>query len=157
MEEKGQLLQQFHNWVNLVHILEDQEAALWNTPIAEGKWTVRDVVSHIMHWDMYFLNEAIVKIVQNQPVSSKHLDYDEFNEQAREIGRKISLARLAEQSIELREQIMHHITSMTEEQYDGIYMDEDGNNFGVAAYLQDFIEHDQHHMRQIMNLLKQLT
>ncbi|GGH22440.1 DinB family protein [Paenibacillus segetis] len=157
MEEKAQLLQQFHNWVNFVHMLEDRETALWNTPIAEEKWAVRDVVSHIMHWDMYFLNEAIVKIAHNQPVTSKHLDYDEFNEQACELGRKISLTKLAEQTIEVRKQIIEHITSMTEEQYDGIYMDEDGNNFGIVAFLQDFIEHDQHHMKQIMNLLKQLT
>lgn len=157
MEEKGQLLEQFQNWVNFVHMLEDQEASLWNTPIAAGKWTVREVVSHIMHWDMYFLNEAIVKITQNQPVTSKHLDYDEFNEQAREIGRKTNIPRLVEQAIQYREEIMNHINSMTEEQYDGIYMDEDGNDFGVATYLQDFIWHDQHHMKQIMNLLRQIA
>lgn len=154
MVEKEQLLHQFHDWVNFVPMLNDRDAGLWNSPIAEGKWAVRDVVSHIMHWDKYFLNEAIMKIAEEGRVATQHQDFDEFNEQARQIGWQVNINALAEQSIQVREQIIQQISSMSQEQYEGVYMDDDGNDFGLAQYLQDFIWHDQHHMKQIMDLLE---
>lgn len=55
MNDKQQLLNEYSEWIGKVKEFGDLEEGYWNSPIADGKWTVRDVVCHIMRWDEYFL------------------------------------------------------------------------------------------------------
>ncbi|KKO53389.1 DinB family protein [Paenibacillus sp. DMB20] len=152
--EKEQLLEKFGTWIDFVGSLERNSESVWDQPLAEGKWSVRGVVSHIMKWDEYFLNEAILKISRGEPLTSKHLDYDEFNEEARRYGESCPVSRLADETKRLRQELIRHIRSLSEDQYERAYTDGDGNPFELTAYLKDFIWHDEHHIVQISPLLE---
>lgn len=54
MNDKQQLLNEYSEWIGKVKEFGVLEEGYWNSPIADGKWTVRDVVCHIMRWDEYF-------------------------------------------------------------------------------------------------------
>ncbi|WP_054789129.1 MULTISPECIES: hypothetical protein [unclassified Gracilibacillus] len=61
MQKREQLMKEFSELIQFVESLRELDQLTWITPLAEGKWTLRDVVAHIMLWDKYFLEEGIQK------------------------------------------------------------------------------------------------
>lgn len=49
------------------------EDADWEAPLEAGKWSLQDVLCHIMLWDKYFYEEALVKIQEGLPLTAAHL------------------------------------------------------------------------------------
>jgi Mycothiol maleylpyruvate isomerase N-terminal domain. len=144
------LLKQFEEWNDFVLRMKDAD---WNVPLGEGKWSVHDVVSHIMFWDKYFFEEAIERISNGRQLTLKHLVFDEFNREAAKKGKDLPKEQLIELTLKYRNAILDTIKSMTEDQRSQTYKDADGNDFSVATYLRDFIWHDRHHMRQIEEVI----
>lgn len=151
--EKLQLLDTFKEWITFVTDLARYDERIWNQSIAAGKWSVRDVTAHILRWDIYFYEEAILKVRAGLPLTVKHLNYNEFNEQAKIYSKSTSIAELVHEAASIRERIIDTIAQLADEQYKADYVDADGHAFEVSQYIKDFIWHDQHHMEQIKQLL----
>jgi hypothetical protein len=96
LTEKLQLLEEFNQWVVFVQLLKTQSDELWYLSLDEGKWSIREVVSHIMNWDKYFLEEAINKITTKSIVTVKHINFDEFNNKAKIYGKSTSISEIKE-------------------------------------------------------------
>lgn len=154
MSEKLQLLNEYSEWMGRVREFAEQDEAYWNCPISEGKWTVRDVVCHIMRWDEYFYEEAIAKISTGASLTVKHLDYDQFNDEARRYAKTLSTEALVDQTIIARERLVRAIEALPETAYDQRYTDGDGHPFEVAQFMRDFIWHDKHHLAQLDEVLQ---
>lgn len=153
IESKEQLLDQFSEWISYVKKLEGYGEGVWNQEIAEGKWSLRELVSHMMLWDKYFFETAIEKIFKEERLTLQHQNYDDFNDSAKAYGNRTSIMELSEQSIYIREQIIQYIRNLPEEVYLASYMDT-GDPFHIPQYLKDFIWHDQHHMSQVDDFIK---
>jgi uncharacterized damage-inducible protein DinB len=151
--EKPQLLEEFKQWILFVEALQQRDESVWNTPIAEGKWTIREIVSHILLWDKYFLDESINKISIKSSLTNQDIDFNEFNYAAKIYGRITSIDALVEEAITYRGQIIKQIEAFSDDEYLNVYIDGDGSPFEVPQYLKDFIWHDQHHMVPINNLI----
>nr|WP_144929304.1 DinB family protein [Paenibacillus bovis] len=82
MQSKEELLNGFSALISFVKSIRDLDDETWVSPIAEGKWTTRDIIAHIMLWDKYFLENAIERITNRKVISAKHLDFNEFNKEA---------------------------------------------------------------------------
>lgn len=145
------LLKQFEEWNDFVTKIIDSD---WKTPLDDGKWGIHDVVNHIMFWDKYFLEEAIMPIIHGEELTVRHLDYDQFNQKSTEFGRYQNKDNLMKLTKNVRIQILEAIKSMNEDQISAEYIDADGNKFTVETYVKDFIWHDRHHMNQIEAVLK---
>ena len=52
----------FSKLISFADQLRDMDENTWVTPYKPGKWTIRDIVTHIALWDQYFLENAIQKI-----------------------------------------------------------------------------------------------
>ncbi|XEC96559.1 DinB family protein [Paenibacillus tarimensis] len=150
--EKLNEFQRFIDFVKSIAILDEQ---FWNTSIGPGKWTVKEIIAHIMLWDKYFLEEAIEKIATKRPLTVKHLDFDTFNENAMTYSRNIRVEELVLDTIRYRAQIIDLIRSIPEEDIYFEHIDGDGNIFTINEYLKGFIAHDQQHQSQIESLLHQ--
>ncbi|OAB47029.1 DinB family protein [Paenibacillus antarcticus] len=152
MESRDQLLEQFSEWIGCIMKLNEYDEDVWNEEIAERKWTLREIVSHMMLWDKYFFETAIEKIYKEEKLTIIHQDFDEFNDNAKEYGKRTNIKQLIEQSMNIREQIIQHIRKLSEEAYLASYLDS-GEPFHIPQYLQDFIWHDQHHMGQLNDFI----
>lgn len=155
-KEMEHLLQTFEEWTIFVRTLTHLEEKIWNSSLEAGKWTIKSIVSHIMLWDRYFYKEAIEKIALNQPITLKHLDFDEFNRKAVEYGKRTETTEIVDKAITYRHKIMNDIRGLTEEQLQQTYLDAEGNVFYIPQYLKDFIWHDQHHMGPLIKYLASL-
>lgn len=152
--ELKELLNTFEEWITFAQSLQDQSQDIWKSSIEPGKWTIKDIVCHIMLWDKYFYDEAIHKIATDKPVTLNHIDFDEFNKEAVIYAKTISIEELIEKSVFYRECIIADIRSMPEQLTNHNFIDGDGNIFNVTQYLKDFIWHDQHHLIPLKEYLK---
>lgn len=148
-KEMEQLLQAFEEWTLFVKTMTHLEEKVWNSSLEEGKWTIKSIVSHMMLWDRYFYKEAIEKIALDQPITLKHIDFDEFNRKAVEYANRTETSEIVDKAVTYRHKIMNDIRGLSEEQIHHTYMDAEGNVFYIPQYLKDFIWHDQHHMEPL--------
>ncbi|OUS76104.1 hypothetical protein B1748_14940 [Paenibacillus sp. MY03] len=152
-----EMVEEFKSFINFVQDLKKIDEEHWNRPLSEGKWTLKDVISHIMLWDKYFYEEGIKKIKLGQPVSVRHLNFDEFNANAREYAKTQSRDQIIDQFLEYRKKIISDISGLPEEDYIKAYKDGDTKKFSIRGYLRGFISHDKHHKKQIEKYIKSLT
>ncbi|MFB9330302.1 DinB family protein [Paenibacillus aurantiacus] len=153
MVSREQLLHDFAALIPFAESLRELEEAAWTAPVAADKWAVRDIVSHIMLWDKYFLEEAIERITQGEPLTVRHLDYDAFNQDAVTFAATRSPKVILDLAIRFRSEIIRQLTMLGEERAARLYVDADGHPFEVKQYVTDFIAHDAHHMAQIRRFL----
>jgi uncharacterized damage-inducible protein DinB len=149
LQEKQQLLDEFSTLISFVQSLRELQDEIWVTPIAEGKWTPRDIVAHIMRWDQYFLEEGIRKMASGQPVTIQQLDFNEFNRKAVKYAEQTSKQEIIDQTISYRNELLRHLESLSDVTFTAEHIDGDGNPFSAQTYLLDFIPHDVHHIDQL--------
>ncbi len=152
--ELENLLELFGEWFDFLESIKGLNQETWNSSIEQGKWTIKDIICHIMLWDKYFYEEAINKIVGGEKLTLKHLNYDGFNSKAITYARTITTDELIEEAIYYRERIINGIRTLSKEVVDQEYIDGDGNVFYIPQYLKDFIWHDQHHVHPLKEYLK---
>jgi uncharacterized damage-inducible protein DinB len=148
---KADLLEQFAEWLLFMEQLKTINERQWSSPLNKGKWSIRDIVSHIMLWDRFFHEGSIDKIASGHPLSlhMTGMDFNEFNHHAIEFSRKQQKNDLIEQSKAIRSTIITQLEQIDSSDYHKEYIDGDGNPFVIYEYLLDFIGHDWHHTRQI--------
>lgn len=146
-------IKKYQGFISYVKSLRNLNEEMWTSPIAENKWSVRDIIGHIMIWDKYILEEAIIKINSNQPVTVQDVNIDEFNKNAVEYVKTKDQDEIINQTIHYRKELIETLMLLSEEQFFNNYIDSSGNNFSVNSFLEDFIPHDDHHKRQIEEFL----
>ncbi|MDR0268419.1 DinB family protein [Paenibacillus sp.] len=153
MNTKQEKLQAFAELIEFAESLDRLPEEQWAGPIAEGKWSPRDIISHIMLWDKYFLEHAVRPMAEHQPLTMENLDFNEFNCNAAAYGLTQSKNDLIRQTVEVRKELLEVIESIPESEFDYKH---DGK-LSVDEYLVDFYEHDQHHIAQINTYLAELA
>lgn len=153
MPEKQELLKEFSNLCTYVESLRNIKPEKWIAPIAEGKWSIRDIVAHMMLWDQHFLEEAIQKLAQQAPLTLKHLDFDDFNSNAVEFAKTKSKDEIIDLTIRYRTEIINHLSSLSDEAFTAEHLDGDGQPFTAQQYVLDFLWHDNHHVKQMVEFL----
>lgn len=148
-----EMVEEFKSFIDFVQELKTLNEEHWNSPISEGKWTLKDVITHIMLWDKYFYEEGIEKIKLGQSVTVRHLNFDEFNASAREYAKSQTSDAIINQFMEYRNNIINDISGLQEEDYIRAYKDGDRKKFSIRGYLRGFIPHDKHHKKQIEKYL----
>lgn len=152
VNNKKQMLANLAAWIPFVESLGAIEERKWTAPLGEGKWAVRDVVSHIMLWDKYFWESAVAKLGTGEPLTLENLGFEAFNRNATVYGRTIDRDALVRESAEVRSAIVAKLGVIPEEQYE-MRFQAVGCTFQINEYLVDFIGHDGHHRRQIEAVL----
>jgi len=151
-----EMVEEFKSFIQYVEGLRSIKEENWNLPISDGKWTLKDIISHIMLWDKYFYEEAIQKVKLKESVTVRHLNFDEFNSNAIEYAKTQSVDDIIGKCIEYRSKIIEDISELTEEEYLKEYKDGDKKKFSIRGYLRGFIPHDKHHKKQIDRFIKEL-
>lgn len=146
-------VKQFESWIDFIESIRGISEQKQLTPLAEGKWAVRDVIAHMVKWDEFFWEHAIRPISEHKPLTYHSLDYNAFNQEAMRICREMEWQQLLNETVEIRRTLAQAVKGIGESQYEDVHHDADGKPFTILAYLEDFIHHDAHHRRQIENVL----
>jgi len=155
MVNKQELIGSMSELISSVESLRQLDEQKWESPIAEGKWAIRDIISHIALWDEYFYNQAIHRIVTSESIDLPQLDFETFNQDAITYAAAKTQDQLINQVIRHRNEILQALQQVPTEAFDTSYPTLQGTSFLLTEYVDDFVGHDQHHLRQIDSFLQQ--
>jgi len=153
MIRKNELIQQMEPYLDFIKSLASVSDAAWTSPLAEGKWRVCDVVSHMMLWDRRFMETMIEPVALGTKLTYKSTDFHAFNHGAAVYASQVSQEQLLREALRVREQILAYLRGIPEALYAESFEDGDGNPFTLPVYIGDFAEHDRHHSGQVRQLL----
>lgn len=134
--------------------LGDVTAADLLSPMAEGKWSVQEVVAHIMTYDESFLLSVVLEIESGgTPRVPDPADNQSFNEKAAALGRALTKAQLLSRAATARRELVDHLQRLPLEPRRA---GEQGPAVADLVELldRDFVAHDDHHVEQVRRYLQ---
>ncbi len=138
--------------------LRDMDDTVWLAPIAEGKATVAEIVSHLKNWDHYLIHTIIPSIKNGEGMVFP--DFDSFNREAYDYARSgIAKNRLLEEFKQTRLQLI--AIMLTEPDVASKHVTANGaancphtgTPYSLLYIIHEFIEHDMHHKNQILSVI----
>jgi uncharacterized damage-inducible protein DinB len=131
---------EFNSWVVTLNKLD---ADLWTKPIAEGKWSISEIVSHIMNWDNHIISQILPSVRQGKEISFPPIDT--YNQKASDYAKSgITQTDLIEEVIRTREHLVTQLMEMPDDLYNS-----EVNNYSLAFLIKEFVKHDNEHKAQI--------
>ncbi|MFC4713863.1 DinB family protein [Planococcus dechangensis] len=151
--EQQQILQAFKEYEiymeSLVKTLSESDDA--HKPIADGKWSIAQMVKHLAEWDRFIRSERLPHMN-----AGAHLDglpdVDAFNRQAIDKANTLSFPDIISEAIEERRILGRELAAFSQEQWHAVfYVSQKPMTLG--QYFAGIIQHDAHHFKQIDDFL----
>ncbi|GGG76107.1 DinB family protein [Paenibacillus radicis (ex Gao et al. 2016)] len=153
--EKYELIAKCGTLVEFVTKLDIYEEQVWLTALGSDKWSIKEVIGHLIRWDKYFYDTTIEPIVTNNPITmSEADDVIAFNTAAAAWALSQTEADLIGALTKSRKAITDALQTVPEEDYSKLHTDAEGNTFTLEQFIQDIISHDQHHTTQIVQAIE---
>jgi uncharacterized damage-inducible protein DinB len=145
LEEIKEHYAKFDGWIESLRNLNESE---WHSPLAEGKWTVAAVVSHLLFWDKYSLEERFPRFKEGAILPS-YPDFQLVNDRASEYAAKTaSKDRILDELLDVRKEFHSNLGQMDHDRLAVSFKISD-HQLTIGTYFADFIWHDLHHQKQI--------
>lgn len=151
-QNKEEILMHYENSIhfikNLVNLTEEQ----WRTPIAQGKWTIAEVIGHIEPWDQFLLNQRLPYLFEDA-VLPKGPEVEVVNHHSSIKSKVQKKEEVISGLIAVRRSLVIVMNNIE----DGLWEREikvNQTTLTVTGYLKGFVEHDEHHFKQIQTVLK---
>jgi hypothetical protein len=140
----------FQEWLLSLNELDDK---VWFAPIAKGKWSTAAIISHLLSWDRYSFTERF-PVFQQDAQLERFPNFQEVNNAAKEYAHSgISKKQLIDEILKEREHYFQLIEKLGDNRLDISFSIGD-HRLTVGEYFIDFIGHDLHHQKQIMEVIK---
>lgn len=149
MTKSQLLIGQLQDLTSFLISLRKTDSSVWTAPIGEGKWSVPDIIAHIMAWDMNLIEKIIPKLLRRELVTlEEDPDVQGFNNRAVEYGRTLNQEQLLDKAIFYRSQIVTQLKELPEDAFLAVIPGT--NSFTLSSFLQNmFVSHDTHHKKQM--------
>jgi hypothetical protein len=154
MRKPKDLISRMQDFCGFLTGLGDVQAEVMLSPMEVGKWSVQEVIAHIMAYDESFLQSVVLQIENGrQPHFADEAENQSFNNWAAAMGRKLTKTQILDRATQARQQLVDHLQRLPIEAFrtkpDG-RIDQD-----LTGLLDtDFVSHDKVHIRQMQKYLK---
>ncbi|GIP15658.1 hypothetical protein J40TS1_13000 [Paenibacillus montaniterrae] len=134
-----------------IAMLKNVEEQKMLDSVKEGKWSIREIIGHLLYWDKFILEQHIPFMTQGAALTA-FPDHDSHNKEAIQyISRFENIASLFDEFIHTRNQLFNAIESIDR---DVRFTIGSGKRpFSIESYMTIFSKHDIHHLAQIRNKL----
>ncbi|PEB51395.1 hypothetical protein CON65_11070 [Bacillus pseudomycoides] len=158
---ENKIINNFKEYSSWLSTLKDMEEEFWTTPISEGKWTVAEIISHIMNWDKYLLSKILPLVREGKGMEFP--DFDIYNKIASDYAKSgISPIKLLEEAKDKRELLVKELSVMPADKLNehltanGVsHCPHTGMSYSLLYIIKEFVDHDNHHKRQITQFLNE--
>ncbi|MGG4341714.1 DinB family protein [Paenibacillus lautus] len=140
-------MKEFEEFTLYVDSIDEE---LLSVPIAEGKWTVKEVISHLTNWDTYSI-EKMVPYMKDNAILPEFIDHDTHNMVAIEIANNYrDSAALKNDFRETRKKLVSLLNSVGSDI--SFTIGKGKRKYTIDSYAKIFVHHDKKHRKQIENL-----
>ena len=155
MQNATMIVAELRKYSQFLLELRDVDPELLATEMAPGKWSIHDLISHIMMWDRNFVEKTGPGLLAGAPVSlEEDVDPQAFNDRAATYGRTLDHHRLLDEALHYRSDLLSQLSQLPIEAFDKPSQAHD--QMSLATFLQQmFTSHDDHHMTQAESYLDQ--
>ena len=152
--EKGQLLEAFKEYETYLASLNTRVASdeAAHAPIAEGKWSVSEIVAHLGEWDRFMREERLLLMKEGAAIEPLS-DVDAFNRNAVENAQITDLPSILANAQKQRALLLKAIEEMEPEVFKAPFS-VGSHQTNAADYFEGLLSHDAHHRRQIDTFLE---
>ncbi|MGP1907207.1 DinB family protein [Metabacillus sp. JX24] len=155
MKTLDEMYQHYSDFTNWVISLEFTSEELWHHPIDHGKWSVAELISHLISWDRFTLEQRLQNIHMNA-VLDPFPDIEAVNSRAAVYAKSgIGKKALIQEFVKARSAVVEEFRSFTGKECDFKFSIGD-HPFTIAGYMEEFIHHDLHHKAQIDAFLNKM-
>ncbi|MFJ7746814.1 DinB family protein [Peribacillus sp. NPDC097295] len=145
---KKSIIQEKRNLVEWSRSLKDISNELWVKPFYSGSWGTSEVISHLMYWDKFMMENRITYILRNECIPIINIDVEAMNKEAAEYARAgITKEDLLNQFIFVCEELVNLIGKIPEERFFQPLQGKE--HITLSEYLVGMIDHDLKHKIQI--------
>ena len=107
MMGENKIINDFNEYSIWINTLKGMKEELWMAPISEGKWTIGEIISHIMNWDDYLLRETLSSVRDGKGMEFPDFDYNKLASSYAKSG--ISKMKLLEEAKAKRELLVKEL------------------------------------------------
>lgn len=159
ISDSKSILENFRTIIPWINRLVELDDPTWFKPIAEGKASIAEIISHLKNWDRYLITNAIPSAQRGDGIVFP--DFDPFNSVAYEYAKSgISKNQMLDEFCAIRMELYNLLLEIGEDTLrkhataNGVELcPHTGTPYSVLYIIQEFIEHDNHHKNQIDNVL----
>jgi len=162
MNKQNELIQQFGEltvWYSSLPRITPE--ATWYSPIKENKWCTAEIIAHLGRWDEYLITNVLPEAEKQGKVEFPN--HDEYNAVSSAYALSgIVPADLLNQAIETRGRLAGKLDEMTEQQFfqpitvNGYtHCPYTNSIYSIGYLIVEFIQHDDHHRKQVEEFLIQ--
>lgn len=152
MVSKAEILDHHRNVIEFVQALKDLTEDEWRTPIAENKWTVAEVISHLIPWDEFVLYKRIPYLFTDDKLP-KSPEAAIMNAKAASKARKVEKKIIIDKFILGRSNLLKAIDTIPADHWKNELIIGQ-TRLSLLDYLGGLSEHDFHHFEQVKAVLK---
>ncbi|MEZ0479581.1 DinB family protein [Planococcus sp. SSTMD024] len=151
--EQQQVLQAFDEYEVYMESLQKtlSEPADAYKPIADGKWSIAQMVMHLAEWDRFIRSERLPHMTEGAHLEPLP-EVDEFNRRAIDKAETMDFPAIITQAIEERRLLKEQLASATPSQWNAVFYVDD-QDMTMGRYFGDLTKHDAHHFKQINTFL----
>ncbi|MCA1322036.1 DinB family protein [Bacillus tianshenii] len=148
---KSEIIQHHQTFMNFARSLDGLSESQWRAPISHEKWTVAEVIGHLIPWDEFVLHKRIPYFLTGEtlPAAPNPNVMNELGARdARMEEKDVTISRF----LSTRRQLLEEIEQV-EEHYWEQEITIGNTTIKLLDYFADLARHDEHHAAQIKALL----
>ncbi|MDR7250633.1 DinB family protein [Bacillus pumilus] len=135
-------------WIQSLTELTDKE---WRRAIADGKWSIAEIIAHFVPWDEFILHDRL-KEFWNDRALCKAPDVHEMNIQSAERARHEERSETIGRFIAIRTELLQEMKKIEASRWNTSFLIGQ-TELTLSSYFQGLIKHDLHHMEQVKQAL----
>ncbi|MGE7765844.1 DinB family protein [Peribacillus sp. NPDC096540] len=147
--DKKQIIAHYEKSIGWVKSLTNLSEEKWRTQIDKGKWTIAEIIGHLIPWDEFVLNQRRPYLLTQLPISP---NAELINHQASIESKNRSKDETIKLFIAIRKKLINTLNDLSDTLWTQDFII-GKNNISLISYLSGLVEHDIHHFRQIQKVL----
>ncbi|UOQ92597.1 DinB family protein [Halobacillus shinanisalinarum] len=149
--KKQQVIAHLEDSIDWVQSLNQLPEEAWRLPIEQGKWSVAEVIRHLVLWDEFIINKRLPYLFtsQDMPVPP---DVEVMNEKAAIHARNDSKEETVDLFEQTRSELVDRLNDIEDIRYEEA-ISLQASKESLYEYLEGIMQHDVHHFEQIKQVL----
>ncbi|MCY7671890.1 DinB family protein [Bacillus altitudinis] len=148
---KDTVIKHYEHTLEWVQSLTEVTEEEWRSAIADGKWSIAEIIAHFVPWDEFILQDRLKKFWNNKALPQAP-DVHEMNQQSAERARKEERSETIGRFIAVRTELLQEMKKIESSRWNASFLIGQ-TELTLSSYFQGLIKHDLHHMEQIKKVL----